>query len=223
MPAISWSATKVVVIALLAIDGDTTTAIEGLTTEGWYIYLYGFDFNGTYTVSTAPAAQYGSEAYQIQYVGGEQDFMQVQYKLDIDGSGGMNTAFDTPVVLSKYYEASAAVTSASATDLTAAAATSTTWFMSSYSTIWNSSAGTLPMAGFGRLMPEETDTTGLRVEVGTTATLWYDVSQAYEDSQAAADVSSSVFDAATGQSLTWAGASSLVATAATVMAAATLF
>lgn len=208
---------RTVVVTLTAVEDDaaTTTILAG-----WYIMNVAAQSAQALVAATGTSPQYAADAVMIEYLDASQDFMQVNLKIVApDTSLDFDTAAQT--LVSKYYVTASAVASADSTAMSSAAATSTTWVATAVATKWDSGNSAFPSHSAQRLMPDETDTTGYRVEVGTTAKIWYYTAAAY--GSAAVAIDSSTFAAADAQSITWAGANALVASAATVMAAASLF
>ena len=94
--------------------------------------------------------------------------------------------------------------------------------LDSYTTaIWNSSNSVYPDTTVYRLMPDETDSNGVRIENDTAFIAWYATTDF--DTSADLEVTSADLIVANSDDGKWIAASSLTASAACIMVAASLF
>ena len=140
-----------------------------------------------------------------------------------DGDDTAAWATNFPALTQKLYSGDDLVntTDDGATDLTAAASASTAagaWVLYSNNLNWDSTAAVFPGHVAYRMMPEETASTDVRIELAGTYTVAYDAS-AYASTAQAVTVTIVLAETEAG---TFAAASSLAA-AATVVVAASLF
>lgn len=242
---ITWNADFVAAddVVVLSFTSDASPAQEDLSfwvragtdaedVEGWYQFSQGQNNNAAaWAPANTSAAQYAAEWGILQYAADEdaeegtnpaQNFWQIVYESDTNA-----TEFTDPPTMVQLFLASGFLLaddpeedySADAEEDDSAYA----YVLSSYTeAIWDDSAEDYPDTTIYRLQPDETDTTGVRIELETAFTAWYSVSD-YESTATAVTVTSADLVAANSEDGTWVAASSLTASAACVVLAASLF